>query len=108
MGDGEGNWRLELDTELDVEPFSYVRTTDGFVTSIHEVAAEADDGGIRYRVPFFNLASNRSQQSLLRLINPGEDDATIVIRARDDRGEASPEGEIRLSLPAAAARVFTA
>ena len=108
VGDGEGNWRLELDTELEIEPFAYVRTTDGFVTSIHEVAVQARDGEMRYHMPFFNPGSNRSQLSRLRLINPGDTAAAIVIDALDDRGEPPPEGEIRLTLPAGASRMFTA
>ena len=108
VGDGEGNWRLEFDTELAIEPSAYVRTTDGFVTSIHEVAAQARDGEMRYHIPFFNPGSNRDQQSRLRLINPGEADAAIVIDALDDQGEPPPEGEIRFTLPAGASRMFTA
>ena len=34
--------------------------------------------------------------------------SVAAIEARDDRGEAAPEGEIRLTLPAGAARMFTA
>ena len=108
VGDGEGNWRLELDSELDVEPLAYVRTADGFVTGIHEVAATVREGRTRYHVPFFNPGSNERQVSRLRLINAGEESATVVIEARDDRGEAAPEGEIRLTLPAGASRMFTA
>ena len=39
VGDGSGNWRLELETDLDIAPLAYVRTSDSFLTSIHEVAA---------------------------------------------------------------------
>ena len=108
VGDGEGNWRLEFDTALEVEPFAYVRTVDGFVTGIHEVAAQTREGRTRYRVPFFNPGSNARQVSRLRLINPGGESAAVVVEARDDRGEAAPGGEIRLTLPAGAARMFTA
>ena len=108
VGDGEGNWRLELDTGLDVEPFAYVRSADGFVTGIHEVAVPTREGRTRYHVPFFNPGSNAQQVSRLRLVNAGEESAAVVIEARDDRGRASPEGEIRLTLPAGASRMFTA
>jgi hypothetical protein len=37
LGDGEGNWRLELTSELDIEPLAYIRTSTGFVTSVHDV-----------------------------------------------------------------------
>ena len=40
VGDGEGNWWLELDSELDIEPLGYIRTGAGFVTSMHDVVAD--------------------------------------------------------------------
>ena len=33
---GQGNWRLHLTSELDIEVLSYARTSDGFVTSLHD------------------------------------------------------------------------
>ena len=45
---------------------------DGFVTNMHEVAAEIPEAGSnRYHVPFLNPGSNTAQESKLRLINPG-------------------------------------
>ena len=46
-------------TTLDVKTRAYVRTSDGFLTSIHEVAAEEDAGSMRYRVPTFNPGKNK-------------------------------------------------
>ena len=65
VGTGSGNWRLVLTTDLDLEPLAYIRTTDGFVTDMHEVAAETEDGSNRYHVPFFNPGYEREpgQQS---------------------------------------------
>ena len=100
---GAGPWRLELRTDLDVEALAYVRTADGFVASVHESVAEEEAGSMRYRVPFFNPGSNRVQQSRLRLINPGDDAAEVVITGRDDAGE-SPGGDVRLTLAAGEAR----
>ena len=49
VGNGTGNWRLELDTDLNIKPLAYVRTThDGFLTSIHQVAVETEGGSMRY------------------------------------------------------------
>ena len=108
VGNGHGNWRLELDTELDIEPRAYVRTSDGFLTSIHEVAAKAEVAAMHYRVPIFNPASNLDQQSRLRLVNPGEGPARVVIRGLDDRGEEAPEGDVTLTLEPGAARMLSA
>ena len=53
LGDGTGDWRLALTTDLDLEALAYIRTGGGFVTSIHEVAAETQEGSRwRYHVPF--------------------------------------------------------
>ena len=108
IGRGEGDWRLELNTGLDVETLAYVRTGDGFVTPIHEVAVEEEEGSMRYRVPFFNPAINSAQRSRLRLINPGSDgDVRISIRGQDDAGNPS-YGAVTLTLPIREARSLTA
>ena len=110
VGDGEGYWRLELDnTALAIDPLAYIRTTDGFVTSIHDVAPLTDtDPDYSYYVPFSNPGGNRNQRSWLRLINPGAARADVWIIGRDDEGEPAPEGDIRFTLPAGEARTFTA
>ena len=108
IGSGRGDWRLHLSTTLDIKPRAYVRTTDGFLTSIHEVAGEEVVGSMRYRVPTFNPGRNWDQQSRLRLINVGDGAATIEISALDDRGQPPSGGSVRLTLPAGAAHTLTA
>ena len=108
VGDGRGHWRLHLTTTLDIKARAYVRTTDGFLTSIHEVAGKEDEGSMRYRVPTFNPGKNTDQQSRLRLINIGTETADIEISGLDDRGNPPSEGSVRLTLPAGAARMLTA
>ena len=84
-GAGEGDWRLELTSELEIEVLSYIRTTNGFLTAMHDVAPSA---GTRHRVAVFNPGSNRNQESLLRLINPGDGAAEVTITGIDDKGVA--------------------
>ena len=79
VGDGTGMWRLELSSALVIEALAYIRTPDGFLTSMHAVAAEIEEGSNRYHVPFFNPGSNLGKKSLLRLINPGSTAASVVI-----------------------------
>ena len=107
-GNGSGNWRLHLTTNLDIKPRAYVRTPDGFLTSIHEVAGEEAEGPMRYRVPTFNPGKNTNQQSRLRLINASNGAASIEISGLDDQGSSPPGGSIRLTLPAGAAQTLTA
>ena len=105
FGNGDGDWRLELSTTLDIEPLAYIRTEDGFVTSVHDLVAEG--ASMRYHVPLFNPGSNRSQVSRLRLVNPTDAETHVVIDGLDDRGE-RPGGEVRLTLPAGGVRTLGA
>ena len=52
IGEGEGDWRLELTSALDLEVPAYARTRGGgTLASMHEVAPEDEAG---HRVVFFN------------------------------------------------------
>ena len=108
IGDGSGNWRLEIATDLDIEARAFIRTSDGFVTSMQRLAAETEEGSMRYRVPIFNPGKNERQQSSLRLINPGASVATIAIDGVDDLGDAPAGGTVRLTLAPGVARTLTA
>ena len=83
VGQGEGAWRLTLQSDLDFEVLAYIRTPDGFLTAMHDTVASAD--GV-YRVPFFNPGSNVNQVSSLRLVNPGERTTAVAIDGTDDTG----------------------
>ena len=103
-GPGLGDWRLALESDLDIDVLAYVRTTDGFLTSMHDVVAE-DDGV--HRVPTFNPASNREQVSRLRIVNHAVSDAPVAIRGIDDSGVVS-DAVVRVSVPPGAARTLDA
>ena len=102
IGVGEGDWRLELASELDLLVLSYVRK-DGFLTNTHDLAPLAADGS--HRVVFFNPGSNENQVSRLRLINNGDEAASVTITGIDDAG--SDSGTVTLTVPAASALDFT-
>ena len=104
-GAGEGAWRLELTSALDLKVLSYVRTRGaGVLASMHDVAPE--DEGV-HRVVFFNPANNRGRVSGLRLINPGKEAAAVRIEGVDDAGEAG-EGAVALMLAPGASRTLSA
>ena len=107
VGEGSGDWRLELHTYLDIEARAYVRG-DGFLSSVHDVVEEGAFGPMTYRVPFFNPASNRSFMSSLRLINLASEPAGVVIAGIDEQGNPAPEESMALALPAGAARTLSA
>ena len=103
-GAGEGDWRLELSSALELEVFAYIRTEDGFLTSMHDVVPRTEAG---HRVVTFNPGRNTNQVSRLRLINPGAESAEVRIEGIDDEG-ASPGGAVVLSLGAGESRTVSA
>lgn len=105
LGDGQGDWRLHFESDLDLELLSYVRTGDGFVTAMHELVPLE---GMRHHIRLFNPGSNRGQVSRLRLINPTVDAVEVTIEGRDDEGNPAPGGTVRLTLDSGAARTLTA
>ena len=103
-GTGMGDWRLVLASDLDIDVLAYIRTSDGFLTSMHDVAPELL--GER-RVAIFNPGSNPNQVSRLRLVKPGTEDAQVTITGVDDTG-ASPGGAVTVMVPAGASRTIAA
>ena len=102
-GAGSGDWRLVLETDLDIEALAYVRTSNGFLTSIHGMALTA---GTTHYIPTFNPGSNRNQQSALRLVNRQSEPADVTIHGFDDRNQQSDA--VSLTVPARNAVKLTA
>ena len=105
LGAAEGDWRLVLESELNLDVFAFARSQDGLVSTAHNVAAE---GGRRHHVPFFNPGGDAGRQSRLRLVNPSPGNAQVLIRAWDDTGVAAPEGAVSLTVPPGAATSLSA
>ena len=104
IGTGSGDWRLEFTSTLDLQVLSYIRTSDGFLTSMHDLAPRSEDGDLW--IPFFNPGANRNQVSHLRLANSGDAPADATITGIDDGGQTADA--VRVTIPARAARTFTA
>ncbi len=92
VGDGVGMWRVEMRTSLDTRSFAYIRTPDGFLTSMNHLAPErrTAQGDYFYRVPFFNPASNTSIRSYLRVINSNDESVAVLVGGMDSTGYLSP------------------
>ena len=103
VGGGQGDWWLELTSGGEIDVLAYVRTRDGFLTSMHDTAPVMHGG---YGVSIFNPGSNRSQVSHLRIVNPLQEEASITVQAIDDRGVAG--GQVELTVPARRARTVSA
>ncbi len=102
VGSGQGNWWLDVSSELNIEAIAYMRTDDGFLTSMYESVPGI---GNRHRVPVFNPGSNRNQVSQLRLVNPNDQSVTVDIEGVDDDNATS---EVSISLPGGFALTATA
>ena len=101
-GPGEGDWRLELTSTLELQVLTYIRTDDGFLTSMHDLVPETEAG---HRVAIFNPGRLTNQVSELRLVNPAAEAAEVTIMGID--GD-SPSTPVVLLLPAGASRTLTA
>ena len=91
VGSGTGMWRLDLRTTLTIGARAYIRTPDGFVTSMHQLADtiehEVLDARLNnYVLPFFNPGSNTAIRSLLRVINPHPFGVGVTLFGLDDGG----------------------
>ena len=98
IGQGHGDWRLVVTSDLGVEVLGYVRTPEGFVTPFHDVAANWNG---EYRVATFNPGSNTNQMSQLRIINTGNGEASVRITGIDDAGHPGEPAELTVSPGAA-------
>ena len=101
-GAGEGDWRLELTSAQPIDVGAYIRTQDGFLSSMHDLVAPVAG---EHFVPYFNPGRNRAQESLLRLINNGTRTAEVRVRAVDDRGR-TPGDEVLLHVGRQSARTI--
>ncbi len=112
IGARMGDARLQIGTDLPhIVPLAYVRAGDGTLSAMHDTvrAASADGlGQYIYEIPVFNPSTEVVQASRLRLINPGDEQASVTISGRDDSGAQATGGDVTLTLGAGAAMTLTA
>ena len=99
VGSGTGDWRLELETSLDIAALAYTRTPDGLIRSMHDLVPATDLG---WTVAFYNPGSNIQRLSVLRLVNPTDDDVTATIQGVDGTGQRS--NTVQVEIEAGASR----
>lgn len=80
------DWALILRSSLDIEVLGYVRTADGLVASMHDLAPETF--GV-HDVPTFYSGSNTRQASRLRIVNPTGIYSVALLEGVDDAGQRS-------------------
>ena len=104
IGDGSGNWRLRISSDLQLEVAGLFRNSSGFVNLLHATAPSGSD--LSHDVNFFNPASNTNQVSRLRIVNISDVDNNITISGIDDSGNSA--GPISLSVGALQAMEISA
>ena len=109
-GSGSGDVRLLIDTELEIVPMAFFRAADGTLSTMHQTVrgAAPASGQYRYEVPIFNPSTEVTQESRLRLINPGDAAAAVTISGRDDTGAPGSGGDVTLTVAAGGATTLTA
>lgn len=95
LGAGTGNWTVIVHADADVEALAYIRTPDGFLTSMHD---RVEGDGVDWIVPIFNPAENPNQVSRLRLVNSSTGPINVLIEGTDDAGHAGPGGSATIRL----------
>ena len=79
----EEAWHIRVRGGDTLEALAYVRTSDGFLTSIHGTVPRE---GSAHHVATFNPGSNRNQVSRMRLVNPGQVGIEVQIVGVDGDG----------------------
>ena len=84
IGPGDGDWQLFIGSPSSVDVLSYVRTSDGFLTAMHDVVP-FNESENAYVVRTFNPGRNVNQRSWLRLINPHDHPVHVSVNAQHDQ-----------------------
>ena len=89
-GPGEGDWRLELTTELDIEARAYARS-EGFLAALHDAVLLTGE----VELPFFNPGGD-ARRSVLRLANARGEPLAVTVRGVDDSGVSGGPATVEL------------
>ena len=103
IGNGTGDWRLTVSSDLDIQVLTYMRTADGFLTALHDIVGNT---GRRHQVPILNPGSNTRRESVLRIVNTMDAMTSVTVRGYDDTGRTY--GQARITLRGNEARMLTA
>ena len=110
VGAGVGTWRLAIVSDVDsIEVFSFLRTTDGFMTGMGRTAQFYTMLGQpdvkTFDVPIVNPASNHFQLSILRITNHHQERVRFQLVGTDDAGR---EARCDVEIDAGATESFRA
>ena len=88
VGTGEGFWRLEISTNLDIRAQAFMRFVDNNLAPMHDVIPiySQTEGYYWYHANKFFPAKHATHVSWLRLINPTASSLRILVVSAPDRG----------------------
>jgi len=98
LGDGTGKWWMSVNSMLDLNVMSLIRSPGGFVTNLSSVVPR--DAQNIHHIYFANPASNTNQQSFFRIINTTDAVGSVTISGIDDDGNPAPGGDVVVELGA--------
>lgn len=101
--DLEGKWQLRIRSDQEIEVQGFIRSLDGFLTSMTEVVPSV---GNTHEVYFANPASNTNQQSFVRIVNLDDSAGLVTITGVDDEGQDN-DASVNFSLDANASLQVT-
>ena len=109
-GTGTGDWRVEVvSNRLSVEVHSFVRTLDGFLTSMGEIPSaytlSSQPNLLFFDLPIVNPARNTKQISKLRITNHEDQQIPVALLGFDGVGRSSG---CTVRVPAGATEIFDA
>jgi len=102
-GAGEGDWRVEVTSVLNLEVQGLIRSSGGLLQAVRGTTGRArPEGGMRYEAPLFHGGAHAGQESELRLSNDGGGEALVRVHAVDAAGVRSSR-EVAVALAAGTA-----
>ena len=106
LGDGAGKWQLTVTADVDIAAMNLIRTADGFLTNLSQVAPKSASNTTE--VYLLNPGSNTNQRSLLRVVNTTATVGAVTITGVDDGGNAAPGGSVSFQIGGNRGLVLTA
>ena len=101
---GQGKWTFLFRSDSEIKVMGFIRTKDGFLTGL---STSVPKSGNHHLVYFLNPASNKNQESLVRVVNLSGSKVNVSIDATDDKGIAAT-GNLTLTLKPYEAKQLTA
>ena len=87
LGDGEGQWRLDIASDGDLAVMNLIETSDGHLANLSNATATAVPARNAHIVDRFPSSSDTSnEQGVVRIINRTESQASIRIEPHDSTG----------------------